>query len=345
MEILVRGPNWTGDLVMSTPGFRSLRAGFPDARITLQLRGGLIPLMAGAPWFDQVIPLSSYAAGAMGLVREAMSLRRRGRFDIGLCIPDSFSSALLMRLAGVRQVVGYRRGGRGLLLHHPVSPAPDWGRDRLVARELFVLGLTESLDCQERGTHLELFTTPEEESRAKEVFERHNLDPEGPLVALAPGASFGPSKRWPTESFAKLGDAAVRTGARVILVGAPDERSLAREIAGAMRERAVNLIGELDLGVAKAVLRRVSVLVCNDAGARHIAVAFAVPCVMFVGPTSLRKTHLNLAGVKVLETAAECRPCYLRTCPIDHRCMTGLTTQAAIDATLETLGERAASAP
>ena len=321
-EILVRGPNWVGDLVMSTPGFRSLRAGFPDARITLHVRAGLEPVVAGAPWFDRVIALRSQRAGPLALLREARALAGDRRFDLGLCIPDSISSALLMRLAGVRRIVGYRRGGRGLLLQQPVTPPATWGRRRVVARERFVLGLVEALGCPDLGSRLELYTSEREEAAAGELLARHELDPAAtPLVALAPGASYGPSKLWPAEYFAQVGDALARAGARVLLIGAPAESPLTAAVRAAMRERACDLAGALDLGVAKALVRRLSLLLCNDAGARHIAVAFGVPCLVLLGPTSLAKTDLNLQGVRVLEAEVDCRPCYRRECPIDHRCL------------------------
>src|SRR3990172_7389894 len=135
-EILVRGPNWTGDLVMAPPGFRALRAGFPDARITLLVREALRPLLDGSPWFDAVWPLASHGSGFASLLREGRALRRHARFDLGLCLPDSFESALLMRLAGVRLVVGYARGGRDALLHRAVELPRAGGRRLLLAREL-----------------------------------------------------------------------------------------------------------------------------------------------------------------------------------------------------------------
>lgn len=340
-EILVRGPNWTGDWIMATPGFRALRAGFPEARITLQVRSGLEPLAAGAPWFDAVRAVSSYGEGARALVREARAMRSP-RFDLGVCLPDSFSAALLMRLAGVRQIVGYRRGWRRPLLHQPVPLPAGQGRRLMLARELHVLGLIESLGCARRGTHLELFVTAAEERETHERLEKEGIDPDHAYAVLAPGASYGSSKCWPARSYAAVGDALARAGARVVVVGTPSERSLVREVTGAMAEPAAALAGELSLGGLKALLREAKLLVCNDAGARHIAVAFGVPCVVMMGSTALEKTDLNLDRVQILSADVSCRPCYRRECPIDHRCMTRIAPHHVLDRALPALAADAA---
>jgi len=328
-SVLVRGPNWAGDLVMSTPGFRALRAGLPDAEITLHVRAELVGLMTGAPWFDRVLPLVGRGGNPFALWREARSLAAAGSFDLGLCIPDSFSSVLLMRWAGVSRIVGYARGGRGPLLHRSVPVPAEWGRRRLVARERFVLGLVEALGCPALGTDLELHTTPEEERRADELL---GAPGSGPWVGLAPGAGYGPAKCWPAEYYAETGDALAREGRRLVLIGSPGEAGLTARVAARMRAPVLDLAGRLDLGAAKAVIRRLGLLLCNDAGARHVAVAFGVPCVVFFGPTGLAKTNLNLGGLRVLETDVACRPCYRRRCPIDHRCMTGIAPRLAIEA-------------
>jgi len=330
-EILVRGPNWTGDFVMATPGFRALRAGFPDARITLLVRAELRPLAEGAPWFDAIWTLASHRRGLARLVREGRALRRQRRFDLGLCLPDSFESALLMRLAGVRHSVGYARGGRDLLLHRALPLPREGGRRVLLARELHVLGLVEALGCAPQGTALELFVTEAEEREAEERLREQGIAPGAKLALLAPGASYGGSKLWPAGSFAAVGDALARAGARVAVIGAPSERALAARVAAAMRAPACALAGALGLGGTKALVRRAHVLVANDAGARHLAVAFGVPCVIAMGPTALEKTNLNLERVSVLSADVPCRPCYLRDCPIDHRCMTRIPPALVAD--------------
>ncbi len=328
-EILVRGPNWTGDLIMATPGFRALRAGLRDARITLQLRAPLKPLLDGAPWFDAVHPIVSQERGLAGLLREGRALRRLARFEIGLCLPDSFEAALSMRAAGVRRIVGYAGGGRGALLHQAVPrPRASGAHSRaaggrlLLARELHVLGLVEALGCARLGTGLELFVTASEEREAGDALRARGIAPGARLALLAPGASFGASKLWPVRCFAAVGDALAEQGAEVAVLGAPAEHGLTAAVVAAMRRPAADLAGAFGLGALKALVRRAHVLVANDAGARHLAVAFGVPCIVVMGPTALEKTSLNLERVSVLTADVACRPCYLRDCPIDHRCMT-----------------------
>jgi heptosyltransferase-2 len=334
--VVVRAPNWAGDVVMATPGFRALRAGLPSARIVLLLRPALAPLLAGNPWFDELLPVTAGGGRPVALVREALALRPR-RFELGVCLPDSFSSALQLRLAGVRRVVGYAGTGRGSLLHTAVEPSWTGGARGLVARERHVLELALAVGGVAQGTRLELFVTPEEDALADRELAAAGITSGEPLAVLAPGASYGPSKLWPVAHFARVGDALAETGARVLLVGAPSEAALAAGVRAAMRAPAADLVTRGSLGLLKAVLRRSRVLVCNDAGARHVAVAFGVPCVVLFGPTSLAKTNLNLERVQALAEDVPCRPCYQRVCPIDHRCLTRLAPERVIAAALPAL--------
>ncbi|MDJ0788811.1 MAG: lipopolysaccharide heptosyltransferase II [Myxococcota bacterium] len=318
-RILVRAPNWTGDVIMATPGLRALRARFPEAQIDLHLRESQMPLLHGAPFVDELLPVRSYHAGAGAWLAEARELRRR-RYELGVCLPDSFSSALLMRLAGVERVVGYDRGGRGLLLHQrvPVPGGARGGERLMLARERHVLGLMGALGADTSDTRLELHVTDSEAAEARALLGSDSA----PLALLAPGASYGPSKLWPAERFAAVGDALAADGARIAVLGTADERRLTAAVAQAMKAEALDLGGRLGIGALKAVIRRAGVLVCNDAGARHVAVALGVPCVVVMGPTALEKTDCNLEHVSVLHADVACRPCYERECPIDHRCMT-----------------------
>ncbi|MDP6981163.1 MAG: lipopolysaccharide heptosyltransferase II [Myxococcota bacterium] len=329
-SILVRAPNWVGDVVMATPGLRALRNRYEDARIVVQVRPGLEGLLQGTPFIDEVRTLTSYHRGLRAMSSEARALRHGERFDLGICIPESFSSALLLRMSGVRRVVGYAGGLREPLLHQSVPVPSSWGRRRMVARETFVLGLMHAVGCKEDDTRVSLATTEEEEASASALLESHGIANTEPVVALAPGASYGAAKCWPAGSFAEVGDHLAATGNRVLLLGAPDEASITAAVASAMKQPAVDLAGQADLAISKALIRRTRLVICNDAGARHVAVGFGVPAIVFFGPTAVEKTNLNLESIAVFETRDSCRPCYRRTCPIDHRCMTGIDPQSVI---------------
>lgn len=323
-RILLRLPNWTGDLVMATPALRALRACFGSARLVAHVRAELAPLLDGHPGVDEILPVRSHHRGLAALLREGKALRARG-FGLGICLPDSWSSALLMRAAGVERVVGYRRAGRGVLLDQPVEPRPEWGPRRLVARERSLLHLVEAIGCRAQETRLELHTTAAEEAEADALL--------APLetslrVVLAPGASYGAAKRWPAASFATLADRLARDGIGSVIVGTPDEAPLGREIARAARSAPLDRTGRIGLGGLKAVLRRADAVVCNDAGARHIATAFGTPAVVLFGPTALERTDCNLETTAVVAADVSCRPCGRRDCPIDHRCMTRIEPEA-----------------
>lgn len=342
-EILVRGPNWLGDLVMSTPGLRALRHACPEARITVWVRAGHEAVLDGSPHVDRCLPLRASSSRGWGLLDAARIARRSGDYDLGICLPDSFSSALLMRGAGARPIVGYARAGRGLLLDVAVSDAARRRAGGFIAREQYVLGLLRAIGIEADDTSLALATTPCEEAAAEALLGKLGCAPGGgPIVGLAPGAGFGASKCWPAERFAAVGDALSRDGARVLLIGSPGEAELCASVARGMRETAFDSTGRVGLGPLKAVMRALDLLVCNDAGARHLAAAFGVPTIVLFGPTSVAKTPLNLENVSIVERDVPCRPCYLRDCPIDHRCLADIAAADVLSLARTRLGGDAA---
>ncbi len=269
--------------------------------------------------------------------REGRVLRGR-RFDLGLCLPDSVSAALLMRLAGVRRLVGYPRVGGGALTDAgPPAPAP------MTPRERHVLGLVE-FETGRRGSdeRVELFVDGQAASRAESLRRTWGLGDRDDLALLAPGASYGPSKCWPPELYAETADRLTAEGLRVAVIGSPDEAPLAAAVEAATRSPVINACGAVDLATLKALIRHARVLVCNDAGARHLAVALGTPSVVLFGPTSVAKTALNLETVRVFASDVGCRPCYHRRCPTDHRCMRGIQPGPVARAALECAGARTA---
>jgi heptosyltransferase-2 len=340
-RILVRCPNWLGDVVMATPGLRALRQAYPDAWIVGQLPSGLVSLLEGSRYCDELWPVVPRRAGLSLLRAEARRLAN-GRFDLGILIPESISSAFRMRWGRVGRITGFARDPLRRLLLHEVVPTPrEWGRRRLVSRERFVLGLMNAVGVTSDDVRLGLCVTSEEESRLNAVLIEKGLSVaeicDDPPIILAPGASFGPSKCWPAASYAELADRFSERGRRVILVGGPGEHSRLEAVRAAMKSKPVVLDAVLDLGSLKALIRAARLLVANDAGARHVAAAFGIPSVVFFGPTSVAKTADNLDLIEILETDHDCRPCYRRKCPIDHRCLRSIAVDDADDAALRAL--------
>ncbi len=330
---------------MSTPGLLALRRAHPDATLVGLLPAALIPLLEGSGIFDELWPLASRDGGLAGWRRDVGRLAR-ARFDLGIVIPESISSALMMRLGRVREVRGFARDPIRRRLLHTEIPAPQsWGRRRLVSRERFVLTLLASLGVEGETESLCLRVTAEEQERLGEALARAGVDPAtlalDPPVVIAPGAGFGEAKCWPAASYSELADRLAGRGLRVVLLGAPGEGERIAAVRSGMRSEPIVLEGTLDLGALKALLRDARALVANDAGARHVAAAFGIPSVVFFGPTSVAKTADNLSRIEVLETEHACRPCYRRRCPIDHRCLTSIGVDEAEAASARAL-ERAA---
>jgi len=331
-RIVIRSPNWVGDVVMATPTFRALRQNYPDAHIAVILRPYVHPILYGAPWFDEVIP---HEDRGLRSLRRLTKRLRSSRFDLAVILPNSFRTALEAFVGRAKRRFGYARRGRGFLLTDPIAPPCD-SRGRFVPRNMvdYYLTICQHLGCQNLSQREELFVTEECHKRADALLEKHQVGPETRLMGLNPGGAFGSSKIWPADRFATVADAlADRTDFRVILFGSPSERPILETVATAMSHEPILLEpGELDLDTLKPLVRRCSLLITNDTGARHFAVAFDVPVVCIMGSTSPLYTNVNLERQIVVRVDVDCGPCQKKVCKTDHRCMTLISPEMVLAA-------------
>jgi heptosyltransferase II len=177
-------------------------------------------------------------------------------------------------------------------------------------------------------------------ARADALLVREGIDVTTPIVGFAPGAAYGHAKRWPPRRVAGvIARLASAHGVTAVLVGAEGDRGAGREIESALPAavRLVNLIGRTDLRLLAGVLSRLHGFVSNDSGAMHLAAALGVPVTAIFGPTDERVTA-PLGDADVLINPVFCRPCMLRDCPIDHRCMKGVTEEAVTVSVAARLG-------
>ncbi|MCA9775008.1 MAG: glycosyltransferase family 9 protein, partial [Myxococcales bacterium] len=245
-------------------------------------------------------------------------------------LPHSFRSALVARLSGARWRVGYGRNGRSALLNHRV---PSLTKERDVHGNWQIrpepmvkhyLHITRAIGCLGANTSEELFYRPGIGEAVDRLLAERGIDRAKRLIGVNPGASFGSSKMWGAERFAALADRlAEDLGAEILLFGGPGEEPILDEIRGKMRAKA-HFFGPQDatLATLKAFVDRLDLLVTNDTGPRHYAVAFDKPAVVIMGPTDPRYTDVNMELTEVLRRDVPCGPCHLRVCPIDHKCMT-----------------------
>jgi len=233
------------------------------------------------------------------------------------------------RLSAAPVRVGYARRRRGALLTHAVPAPREEGEFTPIAMERYYLDLVCAAGCPDTGTHLELFTDPEADRECDALFAREGLGARK-LVCLAPGAGFGPSKLWPAEYVAEVARALLQQDCDVALVNGPGEEALADEVA--RLAPGVAAVGGVQMGLSllKSFLARAQLLICNDAGARHLAAAFELPTLVLMGPTAIAYTNLNLKKTKVLREPVDCSPCHLKVCPVDHRCMTRLLPERVL---------------
>ncbi len=327
-------PNHLGDVVMATPALRALHNARPEAEVHAVIREELAPVLEGCPWIHRFWTHRIYTTRSpWRRLAQRLALARALRgMDSVLVLPNSFSSALLAFATRAPRRLGYRRGGRGWLLTEALRPPREHGRVVPIAMERYYLDLMRSLGCVEAGTQVELFTDPQASRECDALFAQHGIDADRPLVCIAPGAGFGPSKIWPPRYAAEVARKLLDQGLQVALVHAPAEEALATEIRELAGPGLASLGGaRMHLRLLKSILSRASLLICNDAGARHIAAAFKLPALVLMGPTSIRYTNLNLKLTRILREPVECSPCHLKVCPIDHRCMTRITPSRVLE--------------
>lgn len=343
-RILIVLPNWVGDVVLATPALRALRTRFAGASIAGLVREPLTEILAGGDWLDEVIywpegkTRDSRRQGLLGLAGE---LRDR-HFDWALLLANSFRSALLARLAGIPRRIGYDRDGRGLLLTDKLLPYRFKGKYVPTPMVRYYNAIARYLGCRDCPIVPELYTTPEEEQVAADALEASGARPNQPIVILNPGASYGLAKCWLPERFAEVADHLVeRTQAAIMIACGPKEMTIARKVAGMMRQRPTVLDNPvMRLGPLKALVRRASLLITNDTGPRHFANAFGTPAVTVFGPTDREWTTTDVPSEKQLIIPVDCGPCMKRECPLDHRCMTRITGDMVLTAALELLERR-----
>jgi len=311
---LIVAPQWIGDAVMTEPLMRRLHA--RGERLTVGALPWVAPVYRAMPQVADVIEFPFQHGGLQLKARRAIARQIAGRFDAAYVLPNSLKSALLPLLAGIPRRVGYLGEARvGFLTHRLKNPK---NKPPMVA---FYSALSGDTDVAADRPTLQL---PQADIDAALTALDLRL---GGHAVFAPGAEFGPAKRWPAAHFAALARA---LDVPVILLGSGKEAALCEDIAQAAPGRCTNLAGKTSLVQALAVIAAARCVVSNDSGLMHVAAAFGVPQAAVFGSSSPRHTPpLNeraaviwLKDDPAYQPPLDCAPCFERECPLGHtRCL------------------------
>jgi heptosyltransferase-2 len=334
-NILILQTAFLGDVVLTTPLFRALKRAFPQARLTLLTTPEARPLVEEDPHLDAIL---TYDKKGKEPMRRVIGKIRAGRFDALVSAHRSYRSSLLALFSGIPVRVGYAQSGF------------SWAYNRRVDRRMEfhevdrILALLPELGVEpEPGDRvLNAGFTDKEAAQVAEVLREAGVEEGERLIGLCPGSVWA-TKRWMPEGFAAVGRHFLEKGYRPVIVGGPDDRAVAEEVARLVGPQAVNTAGRTPLKVLAAWVDRFDVFVSNDSAPLHVAAARGTPTVAVFGATvrSLGFYPFH-ARSRVVEVDLPCRPCGLhggKSCPEGHfRCMGDIRPEAVIAACEELLG-------
>jgi len=317
---LVIAPQWIGDAVMTEPLLRRLHA--RGEVITVGALPWVAPVYRAMAQVAEVVELPFAHGGLQWAARRSMAAKMRGRFDVAYVGPNSLKSALLPWWAGIPKRVGYQGESRYWVLNRRLPNPPPGDRPPMVA---FYSALSGDSGVEQDRPQLQLAA-----ATVDAALHELQLTRQGYYV-FAPGAEFGPAKRWPASHFAVLSE---QLALPVVLLGSAKESALCGEIAhvvNAIRPgHCLNWAGRTSLDQALATIAAAKAMVSNDSGLMHVAAAFGIPQVAIFGSSSpLHTPPLNtlahvvwLKNDPLYQPPLDCAPCFARTCPLGHtRCL------------------------
>ena len=332
---LVVGPAWVGDMVMAQSLFKALARDNATGPLSVLAPPWTLPLLAHMPEVAEGIaqPVGRGRLGLHARWRLGRALRRH-RFARAIVLPNSWKSALPSFVAGIPRRVGYVGEARwGLLndirrLDKAVLPRTV---DRFVA-------LARPADTGVRAIEPPRLTVSHAQVEAA-LTDLNIARPTVPILALCPGAEYGPAKRWPVAYFGEVAAAYRRRGWVVWLFGSPADRSVADAVDEAAGGGCRNLAGATSLGQAVALLSLAAAILTNDSGLMHVAAALDRRQVAVFGSSSPGMTPPLSDKATVLSLVLPCSPCYQRECPLGHtNCLQHLTPEMAQRALEEPCG-------
>ncbi|MDC7697774.1 lipopolysaccharide heptosyltransferase II [Vogesella indigofera] len=339
-KLLVIGPSWVGDGVMAQPLYRRLHERHPGLELHVFAPAWTLPLLARMPEVAKA-HLNPFGHGQLRLRerwRVARALHREG-FDQVVVLPNSLKAALIPFLAGIP----LRTGFTGELRYGLLNDTRELNEHELPTMvERFCILAEEPRHALHRPIpHPSLSSQP---AAQQTVAARLGLSLDKPVVAMCPGAEYGPAKRWPPRHFAALAAALDSRGYQVWLFGSAKDQDIGEEISRLAQSKALNLCGKTGLDEAIDLMALAKLAVCNDSGLMHVAAALHIPLVALYGSSSPDFTPPLSDHAEIVNLNLDCSPCFERTCPYQHmRCLEDMLPERVLQACLKQLDPRPSS--
>lgn len=330
-NLIVRMPNWLGDFVMATPILLDLKEHFPKARITAMCQGELATLLLHEKRVDEIFQYSRPNEFLRRQRRDIITRLRQGKYDTGLLLTNSFSSAWWFWLGQVKNRIGFKADSRSLFLTKALPFPKERGMEHLVTTYKCLLG---PLQIPVTESTPRLVVSDEERKEVGEILQQHHVPNAAKIVGINPTAAYGPAKCWPPDRFREFAKKLLEDpSVYVLFFGDPSGTSVVKEICQGLSPRAVNLAGLTTLRELCALISICDLFVTNDSGPMHIAAALKTPLLALFGSTNEIATGPYQHG-RIIHKHVDCSPCYLRTCPIDFRCMRWIHVDEVYEAAL-----------
>ena len=336
-KILIIAPSWVGDMVMAQALFKILKQEHSGVLIDVLASSYLHPLLQRMTHVNHCIELP-FSHGALNLLdryRLGRSLRKE-HYDWAIILPNSFKSALIPFWAKIPR----RTGWRGEMRYGVVNDLRILHKSQFpqMLERFLALGLNAKQNLPIKNIKRPLPALQTSKRHCQNTLRTLNLTElttnAKPILALCPGAEYGPAKRWSMEHFATVAKVKNTEGWCVLLLGGHKDKTIAEAIQKATGDVCINLAGKTGLDEVVDLLALATAIITNDSGLMHIAAALNKSMIALYGSSSPKFTPPLSENATILSLHLPCSPCFQRTCPFGHtRCLQDLK----VDVVLETL--------
>ena len=336
-RILIIGPSWVGDMVMSQSLYITLKQQHPDALIDVMAPAWCKPILERMPEVNRALELPFGHGEFQFFARRQLGLSLRGQYDHAYVLPNSAKSALIAWFAGIPVRTGWKGEMRYGLLNDLRNNKKQFQymTERYVALAFDKVTMTgsDALGGLDKLPRPKLTITPEQQQATAAKFSLSL----GNTVGLCPGAEFGPAKQWPTTHYAQVATYLLQQGKQVWLFGSAKDSVTTQQIIelipAELRANTADLAGKTSLIEAVDLLSCCQTVISNDSGLMHVAGAAGCQVIGVYGSTSPHYTPPLAEKSAIVHTEIECRPCFKRQCPYGHlKCLTDLAPQQVITA-------------